>query len=558
MNALVGKTLQDGKYTLDAVLGYGGFGITFRATHHYLQAIVVIKTLNPDLANHPQFANLEQQFWNEGRRLASCIHPNIVRVNDFFVEAGVPYLVMDYIPGQTLEEIVLPDHPLAEPLAIQYIRQIGAALQVVHHNGLLHRDVKPQNIIVHQETQQAILIDFGIAREFTGNTQTHTSLISEGYAPIEQYMTQEKRTPATDVYGLAATLYTLLTAQVPIASILRARQPLPAPRDIQPQIQAATNEAVMRGMAIEARHRPATVADWLALLPVEGPYFSTAPTSSPPSPANSTTAATVALATPAPASLPAATPATPSPAAAVAVTVSNPRRSSLILISLITIAGAVVGVLIAIWFAARRSLPPAEPIASPSPSVSVPRTESTKPDSIAPPSPTPTDEFAAEPSPRSEPATQPSAEPVSPQPQTTQSSSETVPALPVGTPEQTILAALGEPSQTSENAYWANTRSAIYEVVPNQITLGYIYDKDTSRLRQTEVSFAQSVDPQVMQSTLDGMVGGAASAAIQQGLSDVQQRHSNQYSFAAGQLKGVIERDERDRIYIGVWDADLH
>ncbi|HEY9663715.1 MAG TPA: hypothetical protein V6C65_35145, partial [Allocoleopsis sp.] len=409
--------------------------------------------------------------------------------------------------------------------------------------------------IVHQETQQAILIDFGIAREFTGNTQTHTSLISEGYAPIEQYMIQEKRTPATDVYGLAATLYMLLTAQVPIASILRTRQPLLAPRDIQPQIQAATNEAVMRGMAIEARHRPATVADWLALLPAEGSHFSTAPTSPPPPPANSTTAATVAVASPAPSSLPAAT---PSPAAAVAISVSSPRRSNLILISLITIAGAVVGVLIAIWFATRHSLAPAEPIASASPSVSVPRTESTQPDSIASLSPTPTDEFAAEPSPRSEPSVQPSAEPVSPQPQTTQSASETVPGVPVGTPEQTILAALGEPSQTSENAYWANTRSAIYEVVPDQITLGYIYDKDTSRLRQTEASFAQSVDPQVMQSTLDGMVGGSASAAIQQGLSDVQQRHSNQYSFAAGQLKGVIERDDRDRIYIGVWDADLH
>lgn len=268
MSTLLGKTLQGGKYTLDELLGQGGFGVTFRATHHYLGQTMVIKTLNLVNQNHPQFAKMEQQFKDEARRLALCVHPNIVRVNDFFVEDNVPYLVMDYIPGQTLEQIVFPSHPLPEALAIHYIRQVGSALEVVHQNGLLHRDVKPQNIILRQGTQEVILIDFGIAREFTeGKTQTHTSLISEGYAPIEQYIMQEKRTPATDVYGLAATLYALLTAQIPTASILRDRRPMPAPRDLQPQLSVAVNQAVMRGMAVEARYRPSTVEKWLTLLP---------------------------------------------------------------------------------------------------------------------------------------------------------------------------------------------------------------------------------------------------------------------------------------------------
>jgi eukaryotic-like serine/threonine-protein kinase len=272
MNTLLGKALQDGKYTLDELLGQGGFGVTFRATHHYLGQTVVIKTLNLVNQNHPQFSKMEQQFHDEARRLALCVHPNIVRVNDFFIEDNVPYLVMDYIPGRTLDQIIFPNQPLPEPIAVHYIRQIGAALEVVHQNGLLHRDVKPQNIILRQGTQEVILIDFGISREFTdGKTQTHTSLISEGYAPIEQYVMQEKRTPATDVYGLAATLYALLTAQVPIASILRDRRPMPAPRDLQPQLSAAVNQAVMRGMAVEARYRPSTVSDWLALLPEASP-----------------------------------------------------------------------------------------------------------------------------------------------------------------------------------------------------------------------------------------------------------------------------------------------
>ncbi len=295
MNTLIGKTLQGGKYTLDELLGQGGFGVTFKATHHLLHQTVVIKTLNLLNQNHPQFAKMERQFQDEARRLALCVHPNIVRVNDFFEEENLPYLVMDYVPGQTLEQMVFPDRPLPEATAIYYMQQIGAALELVHANGLLHRDIKPQNIILRQGTEEVILIDFGIAREFTdGKTQTHTSLISEGYAPIEQYVMQERRSPATDVYGLAATLYAILTAQVPVASILRERRPMPAPRDLRPELSAAVNQAVMRGMAVEAQYRPNTIAEWVALLPGEPLVWQTGRHSGRPS-ANPVTAATLAV-----------------------------------------------------------------------------------------------------------------------------------------------------------------------------------------------------------------------------------------------------------------------
>ncbi|BDI15193.1 serine/threonine protein kinase [Nostoc cf. commune SO-36] len=269
---LAGTILQDGKYTLIQEIGRGGFGITFKATHHYLGQEVVMKTINERLRQHPDFAKFERQFQDEARRLAACIHPNIVRVSDFFVESGLPYMVMEYIAGETLgDAFVLPGIPLPEATAIHYIRQIGAALQVVHNNGLLHRDVKPDNIILRLGTQEVILIDFGIAREFNGGArQTHTGMVSEGYSPIEQYLTQAPRTPATDVYGLAATLYALLTAQVPIPALLRDREQMPSPRELQPHLSAAVNQAVMRGMAVESRFRPATVAEWLQLLPGNG------------------------------------------------------------------------------------------------------------------------------------------------------------------------------------------------------------------------------------------------------------------------------------------------
>ncbi len=269
---LAGTKLQGGKYALDREIGRGGFGITFKATHHYLNQAVVIKTLNEKLRQHPDFAKFERQFQDEARRLATCIHPHIVRVSDFFVEDGLPYMVMEYIPGETLgQAYVLPGIPLPEPTAIHYIRQIGAALQVVHQNGLLHRDVKPDNIILRQGTQEVVLIDFGIAREFnSGVRQTHTGIVSEGYSPIEQYLSHAPRTPATDVYGLAATLYSLLTARVPMSALLRDREQMPTPRELQPHLSAAVNQAVMRGMAIEAKFRPQTVQEWLQLLPDEG------------------------------------------------------------------------------------------------------------------------------------------------------------------------------------------------------------------------------------------------------------------------------------------------
>ncbi|MEM9907512.1 MAG: serine/threonine-protein kinase, partial [Cyanobacteria bacterium P01_D01_bin.44] len=179
MANLVGQVLQRGQYHIEQELGRGGFGVTYRAVRMPLNQVVVIKTLYTQQSVN--LAEQQQKFQEEARRLAQCKHPNIVNVTDFFIENDLPYLVMDYIPGNPLSEIVFPHNPLPEADALYYIGQIGDALRVVHRQGLLHRDVKPQNIMIHDLTGEAILIDFGIARELTaGSTQTHTSLVSEG------------------------------------------------------------------------------------------------------------------------------------------------------------------------------------------------------------------------------------------------------------------------------------------------------------------------------------------------------------------------------------------
>jgi serine/threonine-protein kinase len=562
MDTLIGKSLQNGKYTLNEELGRGGFGITYKAMHHFLGHLVVIKTPNEDLSRDPAFANYERKFQDEARRLALCIHPNIVRVSDFFIEDDRPYMVMDYIPGKTLEEIVFPGNPLPEATAIHCIRQIGSALKVVHQNGLLHRDIKPQNMILREGTDQVVLIDFGIAREFTpGSMQTHTNLISTGYAPIEQYLFKEKRTPATDIYGLAATLYSLLTAQVPVASILRERQPLPEPRQLRSDLSAAVNQAVLRGMAMEARHRPATVDDWLALLP-DGRTLNAIPASPLVQAAQPTkTAATIPV-------LPRQEPVPPvAPAASTPPLIEASRRSVprslLILLGFCALTLSSV-TLAALFYRSQQVQSPTVEEARPAPVQESPIATSPPPTqkpSVRPIVPAP----APSPSPE---ATQPTPEPTPPQPEPSPAPPEVnerrspqsvpkVPGFPPGTSEREILAALGEP-QKRDNGVWANTRTALYTLVPGQIDLGYIYDRDTGKLRQTEASFAQSSDLLQMQVAFNNMMDGRATGEMVNRLKQVYRRQHNRYTFSKDDLKGVIERDNEDRIYIAVWEADLH
>jgi serine/threonine protein kinase len=267
MNLAPTTALQQGKYTINATLGLGGFGITYRATHSHLNQTVVLKTLNESLRQHPESAQFQQQFIAEAQRLSRCQHSNIVRVIDFFTEAGQSFIAMDYIPGETLAKIVSDSQPLPEAQALHYIRQIASAVSTVHKSGLLHRDIKPENIIRRADTHIVMLIDFGIARDFTAGTkQTHTNLLSPGYAPIEQYLYDGKCTPATDVYAIAATLYYLLSGQPPIAAPLRDRIPLQDLRQWQPNLSPGVEQAILQGLETEPEKRPQTIENWLSQL----------------------------------------------------------------------------------------------------------------------------------------------------------------------------------------------------------------------------------------------------------------------------------------------------
>jgi serine/threonine protein kinase len=259
------------KYLLKEVLGQGGFGITYRATDKNGDS-VVIKTLNESVQRSPYFQKLRTTFFNEAVMLNQCKHSHIVRYIEVLLVEDLPCLVMEYIQGRNLAELLRQSKtPLPEAEALRYIQQISDALIVVHNNKLLHRDVKPLNIMIRHNKNEAVLIDFGIARNVDPDVPKEITAFSAGkYTPIEQYQDNStKYGPHTDIYALSATLYTLLTnSPFPNAETrTRTKQdPLKPPKEINPNISDRVNQAIIKGMERYPEDRPKSIQEWLDLL----------------------------------------------------------------------------------------------------------------------------------------------------------------------------------------------------------------------------------------------------------------------------------------------------
>ncbi|PHK46642.1 serine/threonine protein kinase, partial [Nostoc linckia z16] len=269
---IAGQQLQGGKYVIEQVLGQGGFGITYKALHVELNQTVVIKTPNEYLSHDPEYEKYIDRFIQEGRilaRLSEDPHPHIVGVIDLFREGAIHCLVMDFVEGENLFEAVRRRGALPEAEIVPCIRQIGEALSVVHQAGLVHRDAHPGNIMVRRNGK-AVLIDFGIAKELLPKTLSSKGIAgNEGFAPYEQ-MSRGSREPTVDVYCLAATLYYAVTGQRPTTSLARKldNASLTAPKQISPSISNRLNQAILKGMALEANDRPQSMEAWLNMLKV--------------------------------------------------------------------------------------------------------------------------------------------------------------------------------------------------------------------------------------------------------------------------------------------------
>ncbi|MBD2414066.1 hypothetical protein FACHB389_26920 [Nostoc calcicola FACHB-389] len=270
-----GQLIYNGKYKIEKPLGGGGFAVTYQAMHTKLNRRVVIKTPNISVQRDPDYPKYVERFKKEAQILAMCCtdsHPHIVQVFDFFEEEGHYCLEMQYIAGESLWKYVQRQGALPEAEAVKYIRQMGLALVEVHKKGVLHLDVTPSNIMLNfnsgiPNSGKAVLIDFGIAGDMSPPSTFSRSFGNRAFAPYE-LIHKGIRDPTVDVYCLAGSLYYAITGQRPTNSFNRKyeQEELVPTKQLIPSLSDAVNQAILQGMALEAKNRPQTMEEWLNLL----------------------------------------------------------------------------------------------------------------------------------------------------------------------------------------------------------------------------------------------------------------------------------------------------
>ena len=290
----VGTRLGD--YRLDALIGHGGFGITYRAFDTQLAKFVAIKEYMPvEFATRradgqvaprgsrfaDDFTWGRERFLDEARALARFRHVHIVPVLRYFEANGTAYTVMEFEDGHSVAQLLRQPGRRLQPDEIRRLTDgMLSGLGAVHAQGFLHRDIKPSNVIVRRDGVP-ILIDFGAARQaMGGRTRTLTSILTPQYAPIEQYAMDGKQGPWTDIYATAAVLHHTITGSPPPEAVSRVGtdpyRPLAATH--ADRFDPAMLSAIDRGLAFAPEHRPQSIAEWRTLFGGALPRVEDAPT----------------------------------------------------------------------------------------------------------------------------------------------------------------------------------------------------------------------------------------------------------------------------------------
>src|SRR3954468_17619250 len=263
---MVGDVLSD-RYELEELVGTGGMSSVFRAHDRLLDRKVALKVLHQQYAADEDYV---ERFRHEARSVASLSHPNIVTVIDRGEHEGRQFIVFEYIPGENLKRLIERRGPAPVPTALELAIQIARGLSFAHQQGLVHRDVKPQNVLLNGDGQ-AKVTDFGIARSLDvkhGMTQTGTVLGTSDYIAPEQAQGQ-RVDEHTDVYSLGVVLYELLTTEVPfpgenfVAVAMRhINEPPPPVRAKRPDVSPRVEAAIQRAMAKDPADRFHTMTEF--------------------------------------------------------------------------------------------------------------------------------------------------------------------------------------------------------------------------------------------------------------------------------------------------------
>jgi eukaryotic-like serine/threonine-protein kinase len=261
---VIGTLISD-RYRLEEKIGSGGMSSVYRAFDPTLERWVAIKLMHRDISNDPD--QLER-FRREARAVAQLNHPHVVTVIDAGEDEGAPYIVFEYVEGETLKERIKRQGRLPVSEAVAYAIEIGRALECAHENRLVHRDVKPQNVLIDPDGR-AKVTDFGIARslEAHGLTAPGRVLGTTDYVSPEQALGRGV-TQESDIYSLGVVLYEMLTGEPPFraesqvaVAMKHVREPLPDVQRLRPEISAALAAVVERATAKETQHRYSTVRE---------------------------------------------------------------------------------------------------------------------------------------------------------------------------------------------------------------------------------------------------------------------------------------------------------
>lgn len=268
------------RYRIDEPIGHGGMGSVYLAEDLRLEGRkCAVKAIRIDPMLEPEVINeLQRQFSQEASVLARLDHPNLPKVSDYFTEDGCDYLVMDYVLGKNLKELMdearRGDRFLTEVEVLGWARQLCDALEYMHAQDtpVLHRDIKPGNIKL-APSGLIKLVDFGLVKLLTkDSTQTITVLQGRGtaaYTPLEQYGEDDSHTDTrSDIYSFGATLYHLLTNAQPAEAKYRFLKPdaMQRPTVINPGISPAVEQAILAAISMHPDDRPATVTEFRDLL----------------------------------------------------------------------------------------------------------------------------------------------------------------------------------------------------------------------------------------------------------------------------------------------------
>ena len=259
MDPLCGTTIGGGKYVLDSVIGRGAIGIVFKASHRDLGRTVAIKVLNPRYRDDPE---LLQVFRSEARAASQLEHPNVARVYDYGQEPdGLVYIVMEYLSGYTLGNVLDARRKLTSTRAVDLMVQVCAALTAAHDHDIVHRDVKPDNIVLvpaqddeGRPVEIVKVCDFGIAALGSANAEEGAAVGTPEYMAPEQ-TTGLKVKPSADVYACGVVLYEMLVGEVPFTAdqpfriLMKHRTEAPRPpSSLEPSISRALEDVILRCM----------------------------------------------------------------------------------------------------------------------------------------------------------------------------------------------------------------------------------------------------------------------------------------------------------------------